>query len=706
MVKKYLLLVVSSIVTFFATAQNVGIGTTTPLARLHVADSAVLFSGATATPPLTTTINPPIQGSGSRMMWFPALGAFRAGYVDGVQWDRDSIGSLSFATGYNTMAKGKASTSLGAFTTAVGDYSTSLGFGALASGLLSISMGNGTIANDVSTISMGTASIAQSPGAISIGSTDTASGLYSIGMGYGVHAIGDYAVSIGRFIKSKAYGGMVIGMYNDITDTPLPSTPSAGDRVFQIGNGTSGNRTNAITILRNGNTGIGTVSPNAPLQFANVTSSRKIVLWEGANDDHQFYGFGVNGSSLRYQISSSGDDHIFYSGAGASSSAELLRIKGNGNVGIGVDPVFRLDVGSRMRIRSGGDNNSSAGIWFNNNANDASPAFIGMESNDGIGFYGSDAPGGWGLVMKTSTGNIGIGMSSPGFPLNFPNTLGDKISLYGNSGSHYGFGIQGSLLQVHSSGAGDDIAFGYGSSASFTERARIINSGEIGLSVTGRLQLITGTETAGIWFKNAANSARGFVGLQSDTTVGFYGNNGAGWGLLMNTRTGAFSISGSQGLPGQVLTSNGLNSPAIWSSPTDQLYNNTVKVQGSSDVYIDQGITYVTIPGLNYTFTTFSNAKIIIHYAVYAYAPACPGTCSAGHPIDLEFFVNGTGLGANKYYMGYGYSMTLTGTNIASVPAGTHTINVKAKAAGSLGVYFGTSFPDVSNSFIVQVISQ
>lgn len=121
---------------------------------------------------------------------------------------------------------------------------------------------------------------------------------------------------------------------------------------------------------------------------------------------------------------------------------------------------------------------------------------------------------------------------SAGFSINFPSTVGDKISLYGESGTHYGFGIQGSLLQIHTSTAGDNIALGYGSSASFTERARIINEGEIGMDITGRLRLRTGTETAGTWLNNSQNVPRAFVGLQSDSTVGFFGNNGAGWGLL------------------------------------------------------------------------------------------------------------------------------------------------------------------------------
>src|SRR3546814_4500640 len=46
------------------------------------------------------------------------------------------------------------------------------------------------------------------------------------------------------------------------------------------------------------------LSPNAPLQFNTAFANRKIVLRETANNDHQFYGFGVNSPTLRYQIPS------------------------------------------------------------------------------------------------------------------------------------------------------------------------------------------------------------------------------------------------------------------------------------------------------------------------------------------------------------------------------------------------------------------
>ena len=67
-------------------AQNVGIGTTQPKARLHVTDSSVVFSAIGLA--LANPRNPPISGDGRRMMWYADKGAFRVGYASGNSWDK------------------------------------------------------------------------------------------------------------------------------------------------------------------------------------------------------------------------------------------------------------------------------------------------------------------------------------------------------------------------------------------------------------------------------------------------------------------------------------------------------------------------------------------------------------------------------------------------------------------------------------------
>ena len=86
-------------------------------------------------------------------------------------------------------------------------------------------------------------------------------------------------------------------------------------------------------------------------------------------------------------------------------------------------------------------------------------------------------------ITVDSTGALGLqGVISPTAPLSFPNTIGNKIALWGDAtGGHYGLGIQGGLFQIYSSANNADIAFGYGSSNTFTENARLLGNGNMHL---------------------------------------------------------------------------------------------------------------------------------------------------------------------------------------------------------------------------------
>jgi hypothetical protein len=67
------------------------------------------------------------------------------------------------------------------------------------------------------------------------------------------------------------------------------------------------------------------------LNLNSVIQNRRVVLFDDGSD-HEFYGFGINAGTLRYQVPSLGSSHVFYAGSSSTSSNELFRISGNGNV--------------------------------------------------------------------------------------------------------------------------------------------------------------------------------------------------------------------------------------------------------------------------------------------------------------------------------------------------------------------------------------
>ena len=82
-----------------------------------------------------------------------------------------------------------------------------------------------------------------------------------------------------------------------------------------------------------GNVGIGTINPYGKLDLGTDIVNRKLLLYSG-NNDHQYLGFGVNNNILRYQVGALADSHVFYAAINSTSSLELMRIKGDGNVSI------------------------------------------------------------------------------------------------------------------------------------------------------------------------------------------------------------------------------------------------------------------------------------------------------------------------------------------------------------------------------------
>jgi hypothetical protein len=125
-----------------------------------------------------------ISGPGTRLLWYPAKAAFRAGEVGGTQWDAAQIGEASTALGAHTKASGAGSTALGYQTVASGGVSTALGANTTASGQSSTAMGEVTRASGASSTAMGHYTTAD-------GERSTAMGAYAWARYPGSFVIGD-----------------------------------------------------------------------------------------------------------------------------------------------------------------------------------------------------------------------------------------------------------------------------------------------------------------------------------------------------------------------------------------------------------------------------------------------------------------------------------------------------------------------------------
>jgi hypothetical protein len=114
-----------------------------------------------------------------------------------------------------------------------------------------------------------------------------------------------------------------------------------GSLYFGLGNTTANSLQTGIEINQNrniflapfsgGNVGIGTTNANGRLQFANELNKRKIVLKDSLINNHQFYGIGIDTSTMTYQVPAIGSAHRFYVGTSATTSLLLFSIFGNGN---------------------------------------------------------------------------------------------------------------------------------------------------------------------------------------------------------------------------------------------------------------------------------------------------------------------------------------------------------------------------------------
>ncbi len=338
-------------------------------------------------------------------------------------------GQTSMAIGESSVASGDYATAIGENTLADQPNAIAIGNGSQATGDSAIALGTDTTSSGISSFTAGQNSIASGAGATALGGYGIASGdnsftvsgaafgntsvafqggvanaNNSVAIGEGASANGEYSLAIGSYTTAPSYGEVVVGINNE-TYTPNSTTGyDFNDRIFTVGNGSTGSESNAMTILKGGSIGIGTSLPSATLDIFGT-----VKIDDGTQAVGKVLTSDANGNAT-WQVGS-GDGNEFQSISGVvqnttNQSADDF-VFGSSFLG-GADAQFFFDK-SKAAFRAGLPNGTG---WNDVNVGINSVAFGFQSRATGANSTAFSASNANGNVSLSATGGIADGAYS------------------------------------------------------------------------------------------------------------------------------------------------------------------------------------------------------------------------------------------------------------------------------------------------------
>lgn len=308
----------------------------------------------------------------------------------------------------------------------------------------------------------------------------------------------------------------------------------------------------------------GPLSINTPVNVSPVVNLKQTTpTWNTVDIYKDFryirteFAGNVNDGPFRQFNVGAGGVSIGYNNVPTFGSGHALYV--NGQVGLGTNTPDRA-----LTVFGAGD------------------AYLNVKGNGGAQEILLGADGGGGIVSTMTNhdlqlraggndtkltvkanGNVGIGTLDPGaqrLMVTGVTAWNRGLLLAGNAPSGVGLSLENqqagghkyTLISGGSSNGPGNLLGGFGLYDDSVSAYRLVvdSGGQLGvgvgdpgfrLDVLGRARFREGGGSAGHWLFQSG-SDRAFIGLATDTHVGFWGNTGSGWSLVMNTSTGNVGV--------------------------------------------------------------------------------------------------------------------------------------------------------------------
>jgi len=322
-------------------AGNVGIGTTSPNAKLEVNGNMTVDGSDNKMPGQTVT------GSSS---------VLTKGLADALYFPTNATALVEFP-------------STGA--TATGSHALALGYDSTAKGNNSLASGYQAVASGIYAVALGERAVAAGQSSVALNGYTTANGMWSTAMGSGSVASSYAEVALGRFNLGGGAGDSWNG----------------NDPLLEVGNGSDASHlSDALLVSKNGNISMGgNAVPGVRLQVLDVNNEQGILQVQNTNPGNAaeaelYVGSDVAGGGLYAQSSGFTSSPYFQANGttlcssatgtggltlaagntaapvrfvtgGTTSGTERVRIDSAGNVGIGTtSPTAKLEVNGAEKV--------------------------------------------------------------------------------------------------------------------------------------------------------------------------------------------------------------------------------------------------------------------------------------------------------------------------------------------------------------------